>query len=121
MFHVSLIELRVDEEMWHRHCCRLWRPLQRSVRVWLRWHCKCSCVLFDVCRLCDFDCGGGGGGGGLMATKHARAQKGLTALMWASAHGHADCVRLLLDAGADRDAVDNVRRLVISWTCFCVG
>jgi hypothetical protein len=35
---------------------------------------------------------------------------GLTALMRATAEGHADCVRLLLDASADKEAKDNVRR-----------
>ncbi len=35
-----------------------------------------------------------------------RAQDGETALMWAA--GHADCARLLLDAGADTEAKDKV-------------
>jgi hypothetical protein len=30
--------------------------------------------------------------------------------MCAAANGRADCVRLLIDAGADKDAKDNVRR-----------
>ncbi len=38
---------------------------------------------------------------------HSHAQSGLTALVYAS--GHADCVRLLLDAGADMNAKNNVR------------
>ena len=33
--------------------------------------------------------------------------------MWAAEKGHADCVRLLLNAGADQDAKNNVR-------CECV-
>ncbi len=37
------------------------------------------------------------------------AQSGLTAVMYAAAHGHLDCARLLLDAGADKNAKDNVR------------
>ncbi len=33
-----------------------------------------------------------------------------TALILAAANGHAKCARLLLDAGADKDAKNNVRR-----------
>ena len=36
-----------------------------------------------------------------------RAQFGQTALMFAAREGHADCVRLLLDAGADKNAKCN--------------
>ena len=36
-------------------------------------------------------------------------QDGSTALIIAAANGHADCVRLLLDAGADANARDGVR------------
>jgi hypothetical protein len=43
----------------------------------------------------------------------AAAQHGWTALMWAAEDGHADCARLLLDAGADKDAKDVVRASVI--------
>ncbi len=39
-----------------------------------------------------------------------RAQDGWTALIFAAAQGHADCARLLLDAGADKEAkTTNVR------------
>jgi hypothetical protein len=38
------------------------------------------------------------------------SQCGYTALMEAAQWGHAECVRLLIDAGADKDAKDNVRR-----------
>ena len=41
-----------------------------------------------------------------------RAQNGDTALIWAAANGHADCARLLLDAGADKNTADVVRRRV---------
>jgi hypothetical protein len=36
-------------------------------------------------------------------------QRGATALIFAAVTGHADCVRLLLDAGADKNAKDKVR------------
>ena len=39
----------------------------------------------------------------------AAAQNGKTALILAATYGHADCARLLLDAGADKDAKCNVR------------
>jgi hypothetical protein len=39
----------------------------------------------------------------------AAAQDGWTALMCAARFGHADCARLLLDAGADKNAKSNVR------------
>jgi ankyrin repeat protein len=38
------------------------------------------------------------------------AQNGDTALMRANAWGRAECARLLIDAGADKDAKDDVRR-----------
>ncbi len=41
----------------------------------------------------------------------ARAQDELTPLMMAARFGHADCARLLLDAGADKNATDKVRRV----------
>ncbi len=37
------------------------------------------------------------------------AQDGVTALICAAAHGRADFARLLLDAGANKNAKDNVR------------
>ncbi len=43
---------------------------------------------------------------------HTLSQGGWTALMRAAIEGHADCVRLLLDAGADKDARHNVRMSV---------
>ena len=36
-------------------------------------------------------------------------QNGYTALMWAADTGKASCVRLLLDAGANKELKDNVR------------
>jgi ankyrin repeat protein len=44
-----------------------------------------------------------------------RTQSGCTALIYAAANGHADCARLLLDAGADKNAKDVVR------DCFAVS
>ena len=38
-----------------------------------------------------------------------REQCGWTALFLAAFEGHADCARLLLDAGADMNAKDDVR------------
>ena len=42
-------------------------------------------------------------------------QGGYTALMRAATQGHADCTRLLIDAGADKDATSNVRRRSLIW------
>ena len=61
---------------------------------------------FDVCSLYVVAMAFVGGGGALV---HAIAQRGCTALIHAAANGHADCARLLLDAGADKDAKDYVR------------
>ena len=45
-----------------------------------------------------------GGGGPWRSVKHALCQIEPTALIAASINGRADCVRLLLDAGADQNA-----------------
>ncbi len=53
-----------------------------------------------------------------------RAQLGgRTALMCAAENGHADCVRLMLDAGADKNAVDEVRASAACLACgpCCAG
>jgi hypothetical protein len=47
------------------------------------------------------------GGGGDHILHIARAQDGWTALIGAGCNGHAGCVRLLLDAGADKDIKTN--------------
>jgi hypothetical protein len=38
------------------------------------------------------------------------SQDGATALMCAAAEGHTDCARLLIDAGADKEAKNKVCR-----------
>ena len=40
-----------------------------------------------------------------------QAQEDCTALIIAAHRGHTDSIRLLLDAGADKEAKDNVRAL----------
>ena len=41
-------------------------------------------------------------------------QKGCTALMWAAKDAHIDCVRLLVEAGADKDAKNKVRLFIVA-------
>ncbi len=70
-------------------------------------------MIFHAC-ICLFTCGGGGGcvSFGLRAAcVHTHVQKKQTALTHAIAKGHTDCVLLLLDAGADKEAQDWVRRV----------
>jgi hypothetical protein len=59
--------------------------------------------LFLLCRA--YDVGGIFENGGKF-----ELQDRWTALICAVANGHADCVRLLIDAGVDKDAKDDVRR-----------
>jgi ankyrin repeat protein len=40
-------------------------------------------------------------------------------LIHAAREGHADCVRLLLDAGADKNAQDTVRNRVVASLGVC--
>ena len=49
---------------------------------------------------------------GISTIDFCAMQGGDTALMWAAQKGRVDCVRLLLDAGADKELVDNVRRMI---------
>ncbi len=42
-----------------------------------------------------------------------RAQRGETPLIFAAERGHAECTRLLLDAGADKEATGYVRASVV--------
>jgi ankyrin repeat protein len=46
------------------------------------------------------------------------AQYGWTALIWAARYGYAECVRLLLDAGADKNAKTDVRASRSGPLCF---
>ena len=62
------------------------------------------CFLYPVLHVCTAS----GGGGGTFGTL-ARAQGRYTALIRTAANGHADCLRLLLDAGAALDDTDEVR------------
>jgi ankyrin repeat protein len=50
------------------------------------------------------------------------AQLGYTVLILTAAHGHADCMRLLLEAGADKDARDAVccSRNIVGTIFFCI-
>ncbi len=54
-----------------------------------------------------------GGGGAL--------QYGRTALICAAIYGRADCARLLLDAGADKNAQNKVRASVGCFACRALG
>ncbi len=40
-------------------------------------------------------------------------QEGFTALLYAARHGHAHCVRLLIERGADKEVKSTVRDVVI--------
>ncbi len=48
------------------------------------------------------------------------SQDGFTALMFAARAGHVDCVRLLIDFGADKDATNEVRVGLFSISIFRV-
>ena len=48
-------------------------------------------------------------------------QNGSTALHHAAEVGDAECVRMLIDAGADKDATDDVRRSsLLLWSAACI-
>ncbi len=51
------------------------------------------------------------------------AQGGWTALIYAAAYGGADCARLLIDAGADKEAKINVRHMMscLQSDCFSLS
>ncbi len=49
------------------------------------------------------------------------SQDGYTPLIRAAWKGNTDCVRLLLEAGADKDTVDAVRIMIESYLLECGG
>ena len=55
-------------------------------------------------------------GDGRVATHACPIQFGCTAVIWAAREAHADCVRILVEAGANSDAVD----LVCHMICICM-
>jgi hypothetical protein len=68
-----------------------------SLDIALHFHSICVSLASDFCvSLCV--CGG-----------ESDSQWRLTPLFWAAQRGDADCVRLLLDAGANTEAEDKVR------------
>ncbi len=72
-----------------------------------------TCIeIFDASACCDVRVvyiAVGGVGSGLLTYTHVQVEQ--TALMMAARYGHTDCARLLLDAGADKDASVLVRRI----------
>ena len=52
----------------------------------------------------------------MFASCLCQAQLGKTALICAASSGRAECARLLLDAGANKDATDEVR--IFCRDCF---
>jgi hypothetical protein len=52
---------------------------------------------------------GDGRRGGEIAGRVRRLQGFHTALLCAAEHGHVDCVRVLVECGADKEARNNVR------------
>ncbi len=89
--------------------CRL------AIHVWdLRPAGWCRACVATMCA-CDVGlCGGG-------SLTHARAQDGSSALMGTVYYGHVDCARLLLDAGADKEVTDWVRRVCVRLVFFACG
>ncbi len=55
-----------------------------------------------------------GGGWAAIAANFVvgEAQDGSTALVLAAWHGYTECVRLLLESGADKEATDDVRCII---------
>jgi hypothetical protein len=53
---------------------------------------------------------------------NTRAQTLMTPLLWAAVHGRTDCARMLIDAGADKEATDMVRVLfaLLTHTTLCI-
>ena len=53
-----------------------------------------------------------------MVGRPRQAQEACPALILAASNGHTDCVRLLLEGGADKEARDNVRD--IQFYTYCI-
>ncbi len=47
-------------------------------------------------------------------------QKRYTALIWAACKGHTDCVRVLVDGGADKEAMDQVLIIAASFFLYFI-
>ncbi len=65
------------------------------------------CLVFELYDVFD----NGGGRARRIYIPHHISQDGYTALIWAAQCGHTDCVRLLVEAGADKQAMTTVRAL----------
>jgi hypothetical protein len=73
----------------------------------MRFACDCVHLAYsDAHECCDVRSWMNRGG---IFGSHTDAQLGVTALICSARHGRADCARLLLDAGADKNATINVR------------
>jgi ankyrin repeat protein len=57
-------------------------------------------LLFRAIKRAGYCCGFG---------VESNTQHGLTALLWATSAGHANCVQLLIDAGVDKNSLIDVR------------
>ncbi len=94
-FDLSICSIRIV----HRACvnvCRFISCRNRDV-------CACLCAALAAATTGFFT--------------RARTQGGSTALIWAAINGHADCARLLLNAGVDKSVKDTVRRIL--YDCGC--
>jgi hypothetical protein len=86
-------------------CVTVARSVQRrfiiNIVCMMRTHAYLEAILIVIAMSCvRFLCVCGG--------KHD-SQIGMTVLMCAADHGHADCARLLIDIGADKEAKTTVR------------
>ena len=78
------------------------------LRIFLFIRCRRCHVLYSYCTPAYFD-------GIVSGGCESDSQGGMTALMCATANGRADCARLLIDAGADKEVKDDVR---VGRSCF---
>ena len=100
---LSLFDRAVSSTSLREHEVSICVPWVDCVGETLNCFSICFSDANECCRVCQ------------MALAHclggfdSESQHGTTALIWAAHNGHADCVRLLIDAGADKDAKDQVR------------